>query len=250
MDSAAFLLMAFDCSCQPGPWHCVLAGSVRFVSRLVLTPVPGEGWAEGKPRCAGTHPCPALPHSRQGGQGWPAHGECVAPGRHSWHGGHSAHGAKPSSWCRWCLAAFSLMQVAQALWHSNQTVVLSHPVLSQYPTKWGYLGAFWVLLHLGIFGGFLGALPAVTLVPGSCGVSPPRAAWLPMPMPISRAAFLPVVLPSQPAARCAPSPHIKQPSAYLCSWGKNGAPGDGSKSGRALLLSSPPHALQRLQEEG
>lgn len=60
MDSAAFLLMAFDCGCQPGPWHCILAGSGSLSAGLVLTPVPGEGWAGlGSPSL----PCSPIPIS-------------------------------------------------------------------------------------------------------------------------------------------------------------------------------------------
>lgn len=61
MDSAAFLLMAFDCGCQPGPWHCILAGSVRFVSRAGADSCPwgGLGWV-GKPIPALLPPFPAV----------------------------------------------------------------------------------------------------------------------------------------------------------------------------------------------
>lgn len=88
-------------------------------------------------------PIPVLlsPFPSRAGQ----HVECVCGTRRAllacW--GHSAHGAKPSSWCRWCLAVFPLVQVAQALWHSNQTGGPQPPCLCHH--------------KLGIFGGFMGA---------------------------------------------------------------------------------------------
>lgn len=183
MDSAAFLLMAFDCGCQPRPWHCVLAGSVRFVSRAGADSCPWGGWAGGKPCCAGTHPCPALPLFPAGWAGLAStrcECVCVAPDRHSWHVGHSAQGAKPSSWCRWCLAVLPLVQVAQALWHSNQIGCLCHN-------------------KLGIFGVFLGAAACGCTSCCDLGgrelwLSPLPAAWLSIPRAISSPALLPVVL--------------------------------------------------------
>lgn len=206
------LLMAFDCGCQPGPWHCVLAGSVRFVSRAGADSWPwGElSWAGGKPHCAGTHPCPALPLSWQGGQGWPAHGMCVAPGRHSWHVGHSAHGAKPSSWCRWCLALFPLVQVAQALWHSNQTGCPQPPCVCHS--------------NLGIFGGFLGAAACGCT---SCCDLGARELWH-EPNPCSQPDHPPGYFFSCFAALCAaliasspmcPPQHISNSPAHPCALG-------------------------------
>lgn len=141
MDSVAFLLMAFDCGCQPRPWHCVLAGSLRFVSRAGADSCPwgGVGWAGGKPCCAGTCSPPFL-----AGRGGLASSWCMCGTRQALLAcGACSPWGKASSWCRWCLAVFPLVQVAQALWHSNQTGGPQPPCLCHDT--------------LGILGGFLGA---------------------------------------------------------------------------------------------
>lgn len=95
-----------------------------------------------------------------------------------------ACGAKPSSRYRWCLAVFP-SEWDKLCGTQTRLVVLSHLVC--VTINLGYLRAFWVLLHVG-------AHAAVTLVPGSCSMSSPPAAWLSIPRAISSPALLPVVL--------------------------------------------------------